>query len=130
MPEKKTAPDGGPVSHARLKVTYTEQLSVKKKNGGRIIKIPPDSFDPKLHEKITKKDRERLDRADTERAAAERQAAEDQKRQDASDSAREQMAGMTIPALKELPEWEDVPEKADLKTKDQIIEALLKARGF
>lgn len=47
---------------------------------------------------------------------------------DADDSVQDDLSVLTLAELKELPEWQEVPNKSDLSLKSDIVKAIKKVR--
>ena len=95
-------------------VHSVETIRVRKRNGGGIVIINQDDFDSALHRRL-KKARPRVELPEEEAVPVSR-------------LSRTDMAGMSIKALKQLPEWSKVRSREEKTDKDSIISAILAAR--
>jgi hypothetical protein len=82
-------------------------IPVKHKQTGADMVVRESDYDPAIHDRSAK--------PEVSRKVLARRVRYD----------RDQLASMTIEALKELPEWDAVEDQAGARTKDQIIDAIL-----
>lgn len=88
----------------------------KSKATGKVMLVNVDGFNEELFEKVDAKD-----------APVATKTPPTATKEDV-DAARGDLAGMSVDNLKALPEWADVPDKASLRNKDAIVDAILAVR--
>lgn len=107
QPDRPTAPV--------LTPDPSHPIRVRKKNGGRIVLIEPERFDPEWHERI-----------EPEPMGKERVRATPKPEPEASHQQPNDLARMSVDALKELPEFRHV--KPGWRTKQDIVAAIIAVR--
>ena len=116
------APDGGPVVRMEAVrkfkgITHYPLVLVRSKATGQLVRVrKEEAANPDLYEPVT----------DT---TPTRPKIEKPKGFQPSDFNEETLATMPVQQLRTLPEWELVPNKNKLKSKQEIVEALLAARA-
>ena len=113
-PPEVKAPDGGPVSSIRIPAILNKTCRVRLKSGEKDMAplvIREEDFDPELH--IRAGERKRLEEAPED---------------DASKGVvmtSENLKTLDMAALQRLPEYKMISDKTALKTKDDVVEAIM-----
>ena len=116
-PKMQLAPDGAPVSHAKLPVHVRDTVACTlKDNPDYRVVVAVDDFDPSRHVKIK-------DGVEPKPVVRKRR-----KVKKYGGQTKEELSLLSEDKLRELPEFQDIPEGTPLVTKQEIVSAILEVR--
>lgn len=120
-PVKKVAPDGGPISNYQAKGSKkisTMRVTLKGTPNAPPRLINVSDFSDSLHIRVSQG-----------RVRLEEETPKSQLKSGFGSQTREELATMEVGTLRALREWKFVPYPERPRTKDEIVDEILKVRG-